>query len=71
MQHVHWSAHLTLGGLIGALVGLSYFPLLWGYQWVTDLVGWQWNEYAFPIITTLVLGLPLGVVMMIRERRKS
>lgn len=67
----HWSAHLTLGVIIGALIGLSYFPLLWAYSLVTDLVGWQWNGYAFPIITALVLGVPLGIVMMFRERRKS
>ena len=71
MKRTHWTAHLTMGVIVGALVGLAYFPMMYGYWLVTDLVGWQWNEYAYPIIWALVPGPILGLVMWARERRSG
>lgn len=71
MKRTHWTAHLTLGVIIGALVVLAYFPMMWAHWLVIDLVGREWSEYAYPLIMALVVGVPLGLVMWARERRSG
>ena len=69
MKRTHWTAHLTMGVIIGALVVLAYFPMMWAHRLVIDLVGREWSGYAYPLTMALVLGVPLGLVMWARERR--
>ena len=69
MRRTHWTAHLTMGAIVGALVGLAYFPMMWAHWRVIALVGREWSGYAYPLAMSLVVGVPLGLVMWARERR--
>ena len=67
-KRIPFLSFLILGAVLGMVTGIGFFVMQWVWWALTDLVGWQWNEYVFIITLTLVIGPAFGALVWFWNR---